>query len=194
MTEDKREITPADDPYEFEWPDDAAEQRAAERAKAAQKADVKPASLMLSATVIGIGTVLLFMLPVTIVAGAINVWIAMAAPVVIGGLFALIPAILIHRITASWRKGLPELAFVLGGFLVGWGWSWFIITAFDGPSAFRVRAAVFMGTAVAAAFLAARTWAEPFRRFPKQVYIGAAIIVFLTVASIINFILFNIGG
>ena len=193
MADDKREITPAEDPYEFDWPDDAKEARAAERAKAAATADVKPAPLILSALVIGIGTVLLFILPVTVVAGALNVWIAMAAPVVIGGLLALIPAVLLQRVTLNWRKGLTEIAFIAVGFLVGWGWSWLIITAFEGPSAFRVRAAVFMGTAVAAAYVAARTWAEPFRRFPKYVYIVAGLIALLTVSSVLNYVLFVAG-
>lgn len=195
MTEERRGITPADDPYEFDWPDDAKEERAAQRATEAKRAAVKPAPLLLSAVVIGIGVVLLFILPIAVVAGALTVWIAMAAPVVLGGLvLALLPALLLQRATLTWRRGLPEIAFLVLGVALGAGWSWVFITLFDGPSAFRVRAAVFMGTAVAAAFFAARAWAEPFRRFPRYVYSLAGVIALLTVASIANFILFNLNG
>ena len=194
MAPERSEISPADDPYEFDWPDDSKEARAAEREAAAVKADVKPAPLLLSALVIGNALVLAFILPVAVVAGQLSFWIAMAAPVVIGGLVvALLPAVLLERATRGWRRGLPELAFIALGMLIGIGWTWFVVTLFDGPPTFRVRASVFMGTAVAAAFFAARAWAEPFRRFPKYVYGIAALIALITVASIANYVLFVLG-
>jgi hypothetical protein len=194
VADDRPGITPADDPYEFDWPDDAKDARAAERAAAAAKVEVKPAPLLLTALVIGIGMVLVFILPVSIVAGAITFWIAMAAPVVLGGLvLGLLPAVLLERVSRGWRRGLPEIAFVAVGFLVGFGWTWLAVAAFDGASAFGIRAAVFMGTAVAAGYLAARQWTDAFRLYPRYVYTLAGLIGLLTLASIVNFILFNVG-
>ena len=194
MPEDRQGISPADDPYEFDWPDDAKEQRAAERAAAAERVYVKPAPLLLSAVTIGIGTVLLFILPVALVAGAITFFIAVAAPVVIGGLVvALLPAYLLQRVSANWRRGLPEIAFLVLGFAIGMGWTWVIMALFNAPAQDIPRAAVFMGTAVAAAFFAARAWAEPFRLKAKLVNVAAGLIALLTIASIVNYVLFVVG-
>lgn len=194
MSEERQGISPADDPYEFDWPDDAKAERAAERAAAAERAYVKPAPLLLSAITIGIGFVLLFILPVSLVAGALTFFIAMAAPVVIGGLvLALLPAYLLQRASRGWRRGLPEVAFLVLGFALGMGWTWVIMSLFNAPSQDIVRAAVFMGTAVAAAFFAARAWAEPFRLQPKLVYIASGMIALLTVASIVNYVLYVVG-
>jgi hypothetical protein len=194
MPEDRQGISPADDPYEFDWPDDAKEQRAAERAAAAERVYVKPAPLLLSAVTIGIGTVLLFILPVALVAGAITFFIAIAAPVVIGGLVvALLPAYLLQRVSGNWRRGLPEIAFLVLGFAIGMGWTWVIMQLFNAPAQDIPRAAVFMGTAVAAAFFAARAWAEPFRLQAKLVYVAAGLIALLTIASIVNYVLFVVG-
>jgi hypothetical protein len=195
MPAERHDITPAEDPYAFDWPDDAKEARAEQRAAEASRASVRPAPLLLSAITIGIGTVLVFVLPVAVVAGALSVWVAMAAPIVIGGLvLALLPAIVLERVTRTWRRGLPEIAFLVLGLVIGAGWTWLAITVFDGPSAFRVRTSVFMGTAVAAAFFAARAWAEPLRRYPRYLYTAAGLIALLTLASLANFVLFNVNG
>src|SRR6187431_165198 len=99
MAEDRPGITPADDPYEFEWPDDAKEERAAERAAETKKAEVNPAPRLLTALVLGIGVVLVFIFPVALVAGAIGFWIAVAAPVIVGGIvLGLLPAVLLERV------------------------------------------------------------------------------------------------
>jgi len=194
MAKDRPGISPADDPYEFDWPDDAKEERAAARAAAAERAYVKPAPLLLSAVVIGIGMVLLFVLPISVVAGALTFFIAIAAPIVIGGLvLALLPAYLLHVASRGWRRGLPEVAFLVLGFAIGMGWTWVIMTLFNAPSQDVPRASVFMGTAVAAAFFAARAWAEPFRRMPRYVYTAAGLIALLTVSSIANYIIFNVN-
>jgi len=194
MADDRPGITPADDPYEFDWPDDAKEARAAEREQAIHKAAVQPAPVLLTAIVIGIGMVLVFILPVSIVAGALTFWIAMAAPVVLGGLvFGLLPAVLLERVSRGWRRGFPEVAFIAVGFLVGFGWTWLAVEFFDGTSAFGIRAAVFMGTAVAAGYLAARQWTDALRRSPRAVYTLAGLIGLLTVVSIVNYVLFIAG-
>lgn len=194
MAEDRPGITPADDPYEFDWPDDEKDARAAERAEQAQRAEVAPAPAFLTAIVLGIGMVLVFILPVAVVAGAIGFWIAVAAPVIVGGLvLGLVPALLLERVSRGWRRGLPEIAFILVGFLVGFGWTWLAMTAFQEflfpneatMAVVRVRASVFMGTAVAAGYLAARSWTEPVRRHPRFVYGAGALIGLLGILSII---------
>ncbi len=189
MTEERPSITPADDPYEFEWPDDAKEERAAERAKAAAKAAIRPAPLYLSAIVIGVGTVLAFMLPIAVVTGQFGWFIAFAGPVILCGLIVgFLPAVVLQRVTATWRRGLPELMFLLVGFLIGFGWTYFAMTLFNAPPPDKVRAATFMATAVAAAYYCARAWAETFRSFPKAVYSIAVSIGVLALASIANYV------
>jgi len=194
VAHDPKSITPEDDPYEFDWPDDAKAQRAEEREKENQRALVKPAPLYLSAITIGIGMVLLFILPVAMVSGAGGFFIAVAAPVVIGGLvLALLPAVLLQRVSANWRRGLPEIAFLVLGFAIGTGWTWITITLlqsylFDNPQqmpSVRAPSSIFMGTAVASAFFGARAWAEPLRRSPKVVYIAASLIGLLTILSLV---------
>ena len=199
MADDRPGITPADDPYEFDWPDDDKDARAAEREAEAVKVAVNPAPRLLTAIVLGIGMVLVFILPVALVAGAIGFWIAVAAPVIVGGLLlGLLPAALLERVSRGWRRGLPEIAFIVVGFVVGLGWTWFAMTAFKEflfpneatMAVVRVRASVFMGTAVAAAYLAALTGTEPLRRHPKFVYGAGAIIGLLGILSVIaNFAL-----
>ena len=194
MTEGRSGITPSDDPYEFDWPDDAKEQRAAERAAEANRKHVKPAPLYLSAIVIGTGMVLLLILPVALVAGAISFFVAVAAPIVIGGLIvAFLPAVLLQRATATWRRGLPELAFLVLGLMIGAGWTWVVMTLFSASPPDRVRAATFMATAVAASLFAARAWSEPFRNFPRYVYSLAILIGVITLASIANYLLYAFG-
>jgi len=186
-------IGPGDDPYEFEWPDDAQEERAAEREREASRALVRPAPRYLTAIVLGVTTVLVFILPVALVAGAVGFFIAAAAPVVVGGLIlAFLPAALLERVSRGWRRGLPELAFLVLGFAIGAGWTWVFVTAFASglfpdPAqmpAVRAPASVFMGTAVASAFFAARTFTDGARRAPKAVYATGGLVVLLTLLSL----------
>ena len=194
MAQDPKSITPGDDPYEFDWPDDAKEQRAEEREQDNRRALVKPAPLYLSAITIGIGTVLAFILPVAVVSGAVGFIVAVAAPIVFGGLvLALLPAVLLQRASRGWRAGLPEIAFIVLGFAIGAAWTWIAITLvghyyFENPDqmpSVRAPVSIFMGTAVASAFYAARAWSESFRRKPMFVYIAAGFIGLLTVLSFI---------
>ena len=193
MTDGRAGITPSEDPYEFDWPDDAKEERAAEREAHAKRTAVRPAPLLLSAIVIGLGVVLAFMFAVTMVGGVVTVFVAFAAPVVIGGLIvALLPAVLLQRVTATWRRGLPELAFLVLGLVIGGGRTWLIMTLFQAPSSDIVRAATFMATAVAAGMYGARSWAESFRMAPRAVYSIAILIGVITVASIANYVLYAV--
>jgi len=194
VAHDPTSITPGDDPYEFDWPDDAKEQRAEEREQENRRALVKPAPLYLSAITIGIGTVLAFILPVAVVSGAVGFVVAVAAPITIGALvLALLPAILLQRVSRSWRQGLPELAFIALGFAIGAAWTWIAITLlfeylFDNPDqmpSVRAPVSIFMGTAVASAFYAARAWSERLRQKPKVVYIAAGFIGLLTLLSLV---------
>lgn len=187
MADDKREITPAEDPYEFDWPDDAKEARAAERAEAAAKADVKPAPLWLTEITVGIATVLAFIFPVTVVAGnAVPPFIELVLLVVLGGVtVGLIPALILKPIIRGWRRGLPELAAVVVGFVVGAAWTWLFLTWQAAPDPVRVRISVFMGTAVAAAYYVALAWSQKIRTAPRAVFATAGVIGLLTVASIV---------
>lgn len=193
MPAERSGIGPGDDPYEFEWPDDAQEARAAEREREASRALVRPAPRYLTAIVLGIATVLVFILPVALVAGAAGLFIAAAAPVVLAGLvLALVPAALLERVSRNWRRGLPELAFLVLGFAIGAGWTWVFVTLlpdsfFEGPgqmAAIRAPASVFMGTAVASAFFAAHSFTDGARRAPKVIYSVGGLIVLLTILSV----------
>jgi hypothetical protein len=185
-----------EDPYEIEWPDDAKELRAAEREEAAKRALVRPAPLLLSAVAIGITTVMVFILPISLLGGALGFWVAVAAPVTIAGLvLALPPALLLQRVSRTWRRGFPELAFVVLGVAIGAGWTWVFITLlasqlFSDPTQMppvRVQAAIFMGTAVASAFVGARAFAESFSRVPKAVYGMSAVLGVLVLASVATY-------
>lgn len=200
MADDRPGITPADDPYEFDWPDDAKDARAAEREAESKTSDTKPAPILLTALVLGIGMVLVFIFPVALVAGAIGLWVALAAPVIVGGLvLGLLPAWLMLRASRTWRKGVPELGFIIAGFLIGFGWTWFAMTAFQeflfeneaAMEIFRVRASAFMGTAVAAGYLAAYSWTDSVRRHPRFVYSAAAFIGLSGVLSVIANVFFG---
>jgi len=184
MTDERPGISPAEDPYEFDWPDDAKEERAAQRAAEAERAYVKPAPLLLSAIVIGIGMVFAFMLPVAFVGGALPGFVAFAGYVAIAGVtVALIPALLLERVSRTWRRGLPEVAFLVLGLVIGGGWTWLLLSSVPGIGIEPTRGAVFMATAVAASFFSARAWAEPFRHYPRYVYTLAAVIGMLTISS-----------
>lgn len=184
---------PGDDPYEYEWPDDAQEQRAREREAVANQALNRPAPRLLTALVLGFSTVLLFITPVALIAGAAPFIIAITAPLVVGGLIlAFPPAALLEYVSRGWRRGVPELAFVLLGLAIGGGWTWVFLTLFvdvmfadpaQMPSV-RAPSAVFMGTAVASAMFAAHTFADGLRRSPKVVYSIGGFIALLTVLSV----------
>lgn len=196
-----KEPRTGDELYEFEWPDDAKEMRAAEREEQAKQALVRPAPRVLSALVLGIATVMLFILVVSVVGGAVTLLIQVAAVVVAGAvLFALPVAWMLDRVSRGWPRGLPELAFTVLGIATGAGWTWVFLSVFPGTLAddqgafeqFRTYSAVFMGTAVATAFVLTRAVLESFRRVPKAVYAVAAILAVLTLMSITS--LFTLAG
>src|SRR5690606_31219641 len=118
-----------EDPYEINWPDDAKEMRAAERERAAQRASTRPAPRYLTAIVLGLSIVLGFIAPVAFVIGAPGILIGFAAPVVFAGLIVAFPAAaLLERVSRRWRTGLPELAFLVLGIAIGYGWTHFLIS------------------------------------------------------------------
>jgi len=182
----------AREPYEIEWPDDAKELRAAEREKQARRALVRPASIYIAAPTLGIAIVLLFILPISLVAGSTGIFIAVAAPVILGGLvLALPPALLLERVSREWRRGLPELAFIALGAAIGGGWTWVFLTVlqsslFDDAvqmAAVRAPSSVFMATAVASAFMGARGFSRRFSSVPRVVYSAGGLIILLALTS-----------
>jgi hypothetical protein len=197
MAEDREDgltARPGDDPYELEWPDDSKELRAAEREQAAQRALVRPAPVVLTQLVIGIGVVFAFLLPVAIVTGAPAVLLYLAAPVAVAGLVLAFPAAwLLERVSRTWRKGLADLAFIVLGLAVGYGWTFVLLTLFQDQafpdevdiSLIRSWMAIFMGTAVASSFAVTHAATGWFRMRPKAVYGGALVIGLLIILSAI---------
>lgn len=187
---------PGADPYEIEWPDDAKEIRAAEREQQAQRALVRPAPRYLTAIVIGVGMVLVFLLPIALAVGDIGVFVFLALPVtLVGVLFAFPIGAMLERVSRGWRVGLPEIAFLTVGLVIGVTWTYGAVTIIDdafgvfGTEAdaafFRSAAGVFMGTATAAAFMAAKFWTEPLRRRPTLVYgLGGALAVLIILSAL----------
>lgn len=197
-SDDGPRAKPGQDPYEIEWPDDAKEMRAAERAKAAERANVRPVPRYFAAVVIGLAVVLAFIAPVALVLGQISILVIAAAPVVIVGVVAGFPiGAMLDRVSRTWRTGLPEIAFLTVGLAVGAGWTYAVLTLFqeslfdDAGEAAWVRSvtAIFMGTATASAFMAAKFWADPLRMHPRWVYgigLGVAVLTVLSLFTIFS--------
>lgn len=190
---------PGIDPYEIEWPDDSKEQREAERAAAAKRAAVKPAPRALTALVIGLGVAMLFILIVSVAMADLRVFVAVVLPLVaIGSLLAFPIGLLLERVTRTWRTGLPELSFLLVGILIGAGWTYGLVTltntyivepeSVEAAAFFRSVATMFMGTATASAFMAAKFWTDPLRYQPRAVYVLASVIVALTILSVVSWV------
>lgn len=195
----KPAVAPGVDPYEIEWPDDAKEMREAERAAAARRAAVKPAPRGLTALVIGLSVPLLFVLIVSVAMGDLRVFVAVVLPLVLVGSAMAFPiGLMLERATRSWRTGLPELAFLVVGIMIGAGWTWGLVTVVntyfvdvdsaEGAAFFRSVASMFMGTATASAFMAAKFWTDPLRRQPRPVYVLAVVIGVLTVVSAVTWV------
>jgi hypothetical protein len=166
--------------------------RAAERAQAAKKAAVAPAPRWLTAMVIGIGVVLVFVAIVALSMGAPMIFIGFALPVIAAGALLAFPiGLLLERVSRGWRKGYPEIAFLMVGLAVGAGWTYAGISLFGlvqssdpGQVSFvRSVAGIFMATATASAFMAAKFWTDGLRMQPRVVYSFAVIIGALALVS-----------
>lgn len=192
---------PGEDPYHIEWPDDSKEMRTAERERAAKAAAIIPAPRALTAATIGIGVVLVFVTAITVIAGSLITLVWLALPIILAGvLFALPLGLLLERVSQTWRKGLPEMAFLAAGLVIGITWTHGAIAAMEtlmgqsvadnpGDAVFiRSASGAFMGTAVATAFLCAKFWTEPFRRQPRLVFAATATIALLGVMSALLYV------
>lgn len=208
---------PGEDPYEIEWPDDSAEQRAAERAQAARKAAIKPAPRLLTIACIGTGMVLAFIGIVSAMFGAFEPLVIFTWPIVAAGVLVALPIWLaLDRVTRGWRAGWPEILFMAVGILIGASWTHGglsllmeitnvpiteteseaqaladegVIAIFrDHFNFLRSIAGVFMATAVASGFMAARFWTERLRMRPRAVYAMTVAITVLTIASVVSFV------
>ncbi|MBN2176371.1 MAG: hypothetical protein JW722_01780 [Demequinaceae bacterium] len=185
---------PGEEPWEFEWPDDARELRAAEREAARKRAEVRPAPRFLTAYLVGVWTVLTFVLLVTFYEPAL--FLSLVAPVALIGLVAALPlGFVLEAVTRRSHVGVSGLVFVLTGAVVGYFWSYMIVTwiynhdgvVFDAAnSSDRTAVAVLFMTATATAFFAARMYTDSLRRNPKSVWVAAISLFVLFVPSAVS--------
>lgn len=182
---------PGDDPYELEWPDDAKEQRAAERAAKAKREAIKPAPRLLAATVIGLSLPILFIVPIALVAGAPALVVAVAFPIVLLGLLTGLPSfVLIEKVGARFPRGVTDVSLLIVGGGLGFGLTYVMFTYayrnepdIDGM---RQMVSLLMMTAVAASMMAAHGLADQFRMKPRAVWVSLAVLVLVTVASLVS--------
>jgi len=186
MAEDRPGVTPADDSHEFRWPEDTKDVRKVRRKFGPPRTTGKPAPLWLTEATLGIATVLAFILPVTLLAGdRVPAFVEIAKLVVVGGLtVGLFVALALKPIVSGWRRGLPQLAAIVAGFVVGFAWTWLFLTYQGSAPAARVAVGIFMGSAVATGYYVALIWAERFRFYPQAVYVLAGIVGLLAVLGI----------
>jgi len=196
---------PGEDPYRIEWPDDAKELRAAERAKQAKRAAVRPAPRYLAALVLGLGVVLTFLLIIAVALGQIGLFPFLSLPVIVLAVTLAFPIwVLLERVTSRWRTGLPEIAFLVVGFMIGLSWTYAVVTiigntlpVFDSETDaafFRTVAGLFMGTATASAFMAAKFWTDGLRLQPRIVYGLAAGIAVVSVLGVLTWTVVPLPG
>ncbi len=181
---------PGDDPYELDWPDDAKEARAAERAERARKAAIKPAPRLLAAASAGIGVTLLFILPVSLVAGAPGLLVVSTLPIVLIALILGLPLlVLIERVTKPLPRGITDVVLIVVGGAIGYGLTYVMATWLsagqDNLETVRSVTSIFMMTAAASGFLAAHAVADSFRMKPKAVWLVSGLLAVLTVFSVL---------
>jgi hypothetical protein len=196
--EEPRSITPSDDPYEFDWPDDAKELRAAEREAVRKRAAIRPAPRYLTAYLIGTWTVLVLIGIFTVINGMPQVFVGVVAPIAVVALVAALPlGAIIEVLTRRFNQGISVLVFLLVGAsvgyywtftLTGWMYSHYTISWWETAEVAARRDAVslFMMTAVACAFVLARNLTDEMKVRPKVVYIALAVLVLFAVPSAIG--------
>ncbi|MCJ7827210.1 MAG: hypothetical protein MUP36_03100, partial [Demequinaceae bacterium] len=172
-----------EDPWEFEWPDDAKELRAVEREAARKKAEVRLAPRFFTAYLIGVWTVLAFVLVITMLAQLPELFLRLVAPVACIGLFAALPlGWVLEALTRRLKRGVSGMIFVLVGGSVGYLWSYMIVSWIfnhDGvvidaaSSSDRTATSILFMTATATAFFCARSFTDSLRGSPKAVYVAA---------------------
>jgi hypothetical protein len=193
--EKPRGISPGEDAYSYDWPDDAKELRAAERAAARKRADVHPAPRYLTAYLVGTWTVLAFVAAFALVLQEPALLIGVTAPIAIVGLVAALPlGAILEILTRRFHQGISVLVFLVVGATVGYYWTFsmagWILSHYNAPAeeaaASQEAVAVFMLTAVACAFVVARNTTDEVRMRPRPVYVALAVLVLLAIPSAIG--------
>jgi hypothetical protein len=191
------EPAPGEDPWEFEWPDDAKELRAAEREAARRAKDVRPAPRFFTAYILGTWTVLLFPLVISLVRQAPQLFVSLVAPIAVIGLVAAFPlGMVIEALTRRMNKGVAGLIFLAIGAFIGYFWTYEIVgwiisnSEFDpelvpDPAADRIAASLLMLTATATGFVTARNLTDTVRKNAKAVYISFGVLVLFFIPSAI---------
>lgn len=195
MSDDKPGISPSDDPYEFEWPDDTKDERQAELERRRAELAAKPqAPLWLTALTLGVLTVMLYVMAIAAVGRVPSFAVQLAAPIALVAIVAALPiGLIVERLTRPLRTGASEVIFLVLGGALGYFWTFGVWEAFlsdylltnfgdvaasDNPQAevdgFRDASSVFMMTATATAFLVARMLSETVARYRIGVYLAAA--------------------
>jgi hypothetical protein len=172
---------PGDDPYELNWPDEEVDARTAARAEKARQREANKAPRLLAAAAAGIGTTILFIVPIALVAGAPAFALAAAFPITVVGLLLGLPTLLlIERVTKNVPGGITEIALLIVGGAIGYGLTYVLATYLSAGQeslpTIRTVTSLFMMTATAAGFVVAHISAERFRRSPRAVWITAVLI------------------
>jgi hypothetical protein len=172
---------PGDDPYELNWPDEEVDARTAARAEKARQREAGKAPRWLAAAAAGIGTTILFVVPVALVGGAPAFALAAAFPITVVGLALGLPTFaLIDRLTRNVPRGVTEIALLLVGGAIGYGLTYvlasYLSAGQEGLATIRTVTSLFMMTASAAGFMVAHLAAESFRRRPRAVWLTAGLI------------------
>lgn len=180
---------PGDDPYELDWPDDAKELRAAERAAKAKAAAVKPVPRLFAATVIGLGITNLFVVPIAVVSGTPLLAVFSTLPIVVLGLlFGLPTFVVIEKVTANLRRGIADVALMIVGGGMGFGLAYVAMAFLAGDDgidgALRQYAGLYMMTAVATSMMCAHGFATGFSRKPPAVWLTAGVLTLSLVTSV----------
>lgn len=204
MAKDDDDLTarPGEDPYELDWPDDAKDERAAERERARLAGETEPVSRPLTALIVGVGLTLLCILPVAVIGGQIGIFLAVAAPVALGGAVVAWPTgLLLDRLVRRMPTGVGEVAFLVMGGAIGYGLTWVGITLVNSviyatpveDDSFRSLASMFMLTATAVGFLGAYMLTDRLRVHRRQVWILGGLVAALVALSLLAN-LFGTGG
>jgi hypothetical protein len=183
---------PGEEPWEFDWPDDAKEVRQAERDAARKQAETKPAPRFFTAYLLGVWTVLAFVLLITAVGQITVLFFRLVSPIALIGLIAFVLGYVLNLLTERLNAGIANLVFMFVGGFIGYFWSYMIVTwlferdfgSFDeASSSDRMAIAVLFLTATATAFVLARAQTDNVRKSPKTVYIAAATLLALAIPS-----------
>lgn len=202
MADDTRKpqgITPDDDPYEYDWPDDARDLRAAEREELLRKEQIAPAPRVLTSFVIGVGTVLIFEVIASLIID-LRMILSLGIATVVCGIPALVIGLGLETLTRRLRQGFAAAIFFAAGAAIGFGWTYALVGVLfdrfaDIPAEYaqdaqslRVLVSWFMMTATATGFYLARVSTDHMRARPRAVYIAAGLIALVAVVGAVSLV------